>query len=162
MASVLSKQLTPLGSHELPNAGAADRWVPHRIVVHIRRKWRPHHQWRVQEDALEGAEKTFPNHLVTPDDERFPGLEPEIFRRHIVAHDFDLAGIGYSESSLVRHSEERNRQRVEAHQTRGDRIDGDRIGRCEKQVFHSRNHRAWSGSVTSDGACLLYTSPSPR
>src|SRR5690349_23317158 len=109
MASVLSKQLTPLGSHELSNTGAADRRVPHRVVVDIRRKRRPYHQRRVQEDALEGAEKTFPYHLVAPDDERFPGLEAKIFRRHIVADDFDLPGIGDPESSLVRHSEERNR-----------------------------------------------------
>src|SRR5262245_14474908 len=106
MASVLSKQLTPLGSHELSDAGTADGRVPHRVVVHIRRKRCPHHQRRVQEDALEGAEKTFADHLVAPDDQRLSGLEPEIFRRHVVTNDFDLTRIRYPESSLVRHPEE--------------------------------------------------------
>ena len=70
--------------------------------------------------------------------------------RHVVANKLNVPRIRDAQPSLVRHAEKRNRQRVKANQARRDGIHGDRIGRCEQQVLHARDHGAGPGAVAGD------------
>ena len=107
----------------------------------------------MQQQPLERPQRTAPDQLVTPDDEAPAGLEAHRGRSEVrVADDLDLPGIRHAEPALLTHPEVRDRQRIEAHDLRGDRVDRHLIRRGEDQVPHARHHRARPGAVAHHGA----------
>jgi hypothetical protein len=104
----------------------------------------------MQQDAFERPQESLANHLVAPDHQGLAGLEPEIFRGHVIAYELDVARVSDAKAPFVGHSQERDRQRVEPHQLCGDCVNCYRVGGSEDQVLDARNHRAWPGAVAGD------------
>src|SRR5436309_13922940 len=102
--SVRLEQSTPRRRREGPNARAADRRVPEQVVVDVRGERRPHDERRVEQQALEWAQRTPADQLVAPDHEGPAGLEAHRERRRVgVAEDLDAPGIGHAEPALLAH-----------------------------------------------------------
>ena len=119
-------------------------------MVHVGRDRGPHHERRAKRYAFEWTEEAFTNHLIAPGHQRPARLEAEMLTRHIVANKLDITWIRHCESALARHTEERNRQRIEAHKLGRNGIDRDRICRGEQEMLHSQDHGAWAGTVAGD------------
>src|SRR2546422_11247264 len=67
--SIGVEEPAPPRVRERADACAADGRVPEQVVVDVRRERRPHHQRRVQEQALERPERSAADELIAPDDE---------------------------------------------------------------------------------------------
>src|SRR5206468_9869923 len=74
--SIGIEEPAPSRARERADARAADGRVPEQVVVDVRRERRPHHQRRVQEQALERPERATPDELVAPDHQAARRLEP--------------------------------------------------------------------------------------
>src|SRR5438094_9399141 len=102
--SVRLEQPAPRGGRESPDARAADRRVPEQIVIDVRGERRPHDERRVEQQALERAQRSAADQLVAPDHEGPAGLEAHRERRRVgVAEDLDPPGIGHAEPALLAH-----------------------------------------------------------
>jgi hypothetical protein len=106
----------------------------------------------MQEQAFERAEEPPADHLIAPDDQRTPCFEAEILRGHVVTDQLDLTGVRDAQPSLVRHSQKWNRERVEPHQLRRDRVDRDRIRGSQDEVLDAGNHRARPCTIAGNRA----------
>src|SRR5439155_4368700 len=121
--------------------------------VYVRGEWRPQRERRVQQEPLERPQRPLADQLVTPDHETAASLETHVRGCGVrVADELDLSGFADTEPALVAHPEVRDRERVEAHDLRGYRVDRDLIRRGQDQVAHARTHRARPGTVDHDGA----------
>ena len=65
----------------------------------------------------------------------------------LIADDLDVARIAATEPALVRQADEFDRQRIHAHQLRGDGVDRHLIGAGENHVLDVRDHAARPGTV---------------
>src|SRR2546427_4174072 len=68
--SIGIEEPAPPRPRERADARAAHGRVPEQVVVDVRRERRPHHQGRVQQQALQRLERSAADQLVAPDHER--------------------------------------------------------------------------------------------
>src|SRR2546426_35870 len=150
--SVRLEQPTPGGAREGPDARPADRRIPEEVVVDVRGERGPDHQGRVEQEPLERPQRPAPDQLVAPDHEAAARLEAHRDRRRVrVAEDLDPFRVRHAESTLLAHPEVRDRQGIEPHDPRRDRVDRHLIRRGQDQVPETRHHRPGPRAVAHHG-----------
>jgi hypothetical protein len=75
---------------------------------------------------------------------------PVLRARLEVSDDLDLAGIPAPQAKVVRHPDELDRHRVEAHQLCRHRVDGDLVGARQDDVLRVRHHAAGPRAVSRE------------
>ena len=97
----------------------------------------------MQQQPLERPQRSLADQLVAPDHEAPGRPEPHVGGRRVgIADDLDLPRIRHPEPAFVTHPEIWDRERIEAHDLRRDRVDRHLVRRRQDQVAHARDHRA--------------------
>src|SRR5262245_64824378 len=77
---------------------------------------------------------------------------PVLGSLRFIADDGDISRVATSKATLVRHPDEFDRERIEAHESCGNGIDSHLVGAGKNHVFHMGNHAAWTWAVAGKRA----------
>src|SRR5262249_12612896 len=121
---VAREELTPaLLALELVHAPLPLHRPPVEVVIEEAAEHEEVHQRLVEEELLEDLQRREPQEVADVRREVVADAEaPALLRRVDVAGEVDLLEAAHAESALVRHPDEADRHRVEAHELRRDGV----------------------------------------